>query len=217
MVALVDGVPRTLPLDSFVRHWITHQLQIIRRRTEYRLRKAEERAHILRGLLAAIDRIDEVIALIRASSSASEAQVGLQELLEIDELQARAILDMQLRKLAALERGELQSEYDDLMTRIADFNEILASEARQRSIVSDELAEIVTRFGDERRTRFVADEGEMREEDLIQEQDIVVSITRGGYAKRTPTEMYRAQRRGGRGVKGAALREDDVVEHFNLE
>ena len=172
MVALVDGVPRTLPLDSFVRHWITHQLQIIRRRTEYRLRKAEERAHILRGLLAAIDRIDEVIALIRASSSASEAQVGLQELLEIDELQARAILDMQLRKLAALERGELQSEYDDLMTRIADFNEILASEARQRSIVSDELAEIVTRFGDERRTRFVADEGEMREEDLIQEQDI---------------------------------------------
>ena len=214
MVALVDGVPRTLPLDSFVRHWITHQLQIIRRRTEYRLRKAEERAHILRGLLAAIDRIDEVIALIRASSSASEAQVGLQELLEIDELQARAILDMQLRKLAALERGELQSEYDDLMTRIADFNEILASEARQRSIVSDELAEIVTRFGDERRTRFVADEGEMREEDLIQEQDIVVSITRGGYAKRTPTEMYRAQRRGGRGVKGAALREDDVVEHF---
>ncbi len=214
MVALVDGVPRTLPLDSFVRHWITHQLQIIRRRTEYRLRKAAERAHILRGLLAAIDRIDEVIALIRASDSAADAQIRLQELLEIDEIQARAILDMQLRKLAALERGELQSEYDDLMARIADFNDILASEPRQRSIVSEELAEIVARFGDERRTRFVADEGEMRDEDLIQERDVVVSITHGGYAKRTPTEMYRAQRRGGRGVKGAALRGDDVVEHF---
>ena len=214
MVALVDGVPRTLPLDSFVRHWITHQLQIIRRRTEYRLRKAAERAHILRGLLAAIDRIDEVIALIRASDSAADAQIRLQELLEIDEIQARAILDMQLRKLAALERGELQSEYDDLMARIADFNDILASEPRQRLIVSEELAEIVARFGDERRTRFVADEGEMRDEDLIQERDVVVSITHGGYAKRTPTEMYRAQRRGGRGVKGAALRGDDVVEHF---
>ncbi len=214
MLALVDGVPRTLALDAFVRHWITHQLQIIRRRTEYRLRKAEERAHILRGLLAAIDRIDEVIALIRASDSAADAQSGLQNLLEIDEIQARAILDMQLRKLAALERGELQSEYDELMNRIADFNDILASEPRQRSIVSDELAEIVNRYGDERRTRFVADEGEMRDEDLIQEQDVVVSITRGGYAKRTPTDMYRAQRRGGRGVRGASLRGDDVVEHF---
>ena len=214
MVALVDGVPRTLALDAFVRHWVTHQLQIIRRRTEYRLRKAEERAHILRGLLAAIDRIDEVIALIRASASASEAQLGLQNLLEIDEIQSRAILDMQLRKLAALERGELQSEYDDLMARIADFNEILASEPRQRSIVSTELDEIVTRFGDDRRTQFVPDEGEMRDEDLIQERDIVVSITRGGYAKRTHTEMYRAQRRGGLGVKGASLRGDDVVEHF---
>jgi DNA gyrase subunit A len=214
MVALVDGVPRTLSLDSFVRHWITHQLNVIRRRTQYRLRKAQERAHILLGLLKAIDRIDEVIALIRASASAAEAAIGLQELLEIDDLQSRAILDMQLRKLAALERQELQDEYDELMARIADYNDILASESRQRSIVGDELAEIVARYGDERRTRFVPDEGEMRDEDLIQEKDVVVTITRGGYAKRTETGLYRAQRRGGRGVRGAALREDDVVEHF---
>ena len=214
MVALVDGVPRTLSIDAFVRHWITHQLNVIRRRTQYRLRKAQERAHILSGLLKAIDRIDEVIALIRASASAADAQVGLQQLLDIDELQARAILDMQLRKLAALERQELQSEFDELMARIADYDDILASEPRQRRIVGTELGEIVDRFGDERRTRFVADEGEMRDEDLIQERDVVVTITRGGYAKRTDTGLYRAQRRGGRGVRGAQLREDDVVEHF---
>ena len=214
MVALVDGVPRTLSLDAFVRHWITHQLDVIRRRTAYRLRKAEERAHILRGLLKAIDRIDEVIALIRASASAAAASEGLQQLLEIDELQARAILDMQLRKLAALERNELQSEYDDLMAAIAEYNAILASDERQRQIVGTELDEIVARYGDERRTQFVAAEGEMTDEDLIAEEDIVVTITRGGYAKRTRTDAYRAQRRGGRGVRGAALRQDDVVEHF---
>ena len=214
MVALVDGVPRTLPLDGFVRHWITHQIEVIRRRTAYRLRKAEERAHILRGLLKAIDRIDEVIALIRASASAAEASEGLQNLLEIDELQARAILDMQLRKLAALERNELQSEYDELMAAIAEYNSILSSEERQRRIVSEELATIVEKFGDERKTKFVAAEGDMTDEDLIAEEDVVVTITRGGYAKRTKTDLYRAQRRGGRGVKGAALRQDDVVEHF---
>ena len=214
MVALVDGVPRTLSLDLFIRHWITHQLEVIRRRTAYRLRKAEERAHILRGLLAAIDRIDEVIALIRASSSAAAAQEGLQELLSIDELQARAILDMQLRKLAALERNELQSEYDALMTAIADYQDILANEARQRGIVREELGEIVARYGDERRTQLASAEDEVVEEDLIAEQDIVVTITRGGYAKRTRADAYRAQRRGGKGVKGAALRQDDVVEHF---
>ncbi len=214
MVALVDGVPRTLPLDAFVRHWISHQLDVIRRRTQYRLRRAQERAHILLGLLKAIDRIDEVIALIRRSASAAEAGAGLQELLEIDELQARAILDMQLRKLAALERQELQDEYDELMARIADYQEILVSETRQRAIVSEELSDIVNRFGDERRTRFVAHEGEMRDEDLIAQEDVVVTITRGGYAKRTRTDSYRAQRRGGRGVRGAQLRGDDVVEHF---
>ena len=214
MVALVDGVPRTLSLDLFIRHWIAHQLEVIQRRTAYRLRKAEERAHILRGLLAAIDRIDEVIALIRASASASAAQAGLQELLSIDEIQARAILDMQLRKLAALERNELQTEYDALMTAIADYQNILSDEARQRSIVRTELGEIVARFGDERRTVLAQAEGEFLEEDLIAEEDIVVTITRGGYVKRTKADAYRAQRRGGRGVKGAALRQDDVVEHF---
>jgi DNA gyrase subunit A len=214
MVALVDGIPRTLPLDAFVRHWITHQLEVIRRRTQYRLRKAQERAHILNGLLKAIDRIDEVIALIRASASATDASERLQVLLDIDELQARAILDMQLRKLAALERNELQSEFDELMAAIRDFNDILSNEPRQRQIVSDEMTTIVEKFGDERRTTFVAAEGDMTDEDLIAEEDVVVTITHGGYAKRTRTDAYRAQRRGGRGVRGAALRQDDVVEHF---
>ena len=214
MLALVDGVPRTLTLDAFVSNWIRHQHEVIVRRTKYRLRKAEERAHILRGLLKAIDRIDEVIAFIRRSKSAAEAMVGLQGLLEIDELQARAILDMQLRKLAALERQELQDEYDELMRFIEEYLGILASEERQREIIREELDGIVQRHGDDRRTRFVADEGEMREEDLIAERDVVVTITAGGYAKRTHTDLYREQRRGGKGVKGAALKQDDVVNHF---
>jgi DNA gyrase subunit A len=214
MLALVDGVPRTLTLDLFVSNWIKHQHEVIVRRTKYRLRKAQERAHILRGLLKAIDRIDEVIAFIRRSKSAAEAMVGLQSLLEIDELQARAILDMQLRKLAALERQELQDEYDGLMAMIEEYLSILASEDRQRQIIREELDGIVQRHGDERRSRFVADEGEMREEDLIAERDVVVTITAGGYAKRTHTDLYREQRRGGKGVKGAALKQDDVVNHF---
>ncbi|MEY5145199.1 MAG: hypothetical protein RL745_568, partial [Actinomycetota bacterium] len=213
-LALVDGVPRTLSIDQFIRLWIDHQVEVIVRRTQYRLRKAEERAHILRGLLAAIDRIDEVIALIRASASAADAQAGLMELLQIDEIQARAILDMQLRKLAALERNELQSEYDQLMEAITDFQSILNSPERQRAIIREELGEIVAKFGDERRTQIIAAEGEIVDEDLIAQEDMVVTITRGGYAKRTKADAYRAQRRGGRGVKGAALRQDDVVEHF---
>jgi len=214
MLALVDGVPRTLTLDQFVSNWIKHQHEVIVRRTKYRLRKAEERAHILRGLLKAIDRIDEVIAFIRRSKSAAEAMVGLQALLEIDELQARAILDMQLRKLAALERQELQDEYDGLMLMVEEYLAILASEDRQREIIREELDAIVQRHGDDRRSRFVADEGEMREEDLIAERDVVVTITSGGYAKRTHTDLYREQRRGGKGIKGAALKQDDVVNHF---
>jgi len=214
MIALVDGVPRTLSLDGFVSNWITHQHEVIVRRTKFRLRKAEERAHILRGLLRAIDRIDEVIAFIRRSKSAAEAMVGLQELLEIDELQARAILDMQLRKLAALERQELQEEYDGLMTLINEYNAILNSVVRQREIIREELDGIVQRHGDDRRSRFVADEGEMRDEDLIAERDVVVTITAGGYAKRTNADLYREQRRGGKGIKGAALKQDDVVSHF---
>jgi DNA gyrase subunit A len=214
MLALVDGVPKTLTLDLFVSNWILHQIEVIQRRTRYRLRKAQERAHILLGLLKAIDRIDEVIALIRKSPSASDASVGLMKLLDIDDLQARAILDMQLRKLAALERQELQDEYDKLMGLIAEYESILASDERQRQIVKEEMADIISKHGDERRSKFVADEGEMRDEDFIAQRDVVVTITSGGYVKRTDASNYRAQKRGGRGVKGASLRQDDVVSHF---
>ena len=214
MVALVDGVPRTLSLDGFVRHWITHQIEVIQRRTRYRLRKAEEDAHVYRGLVKALDALDEVIALIRRSPDADVARDGLIELLEIDEIQARAILDMQLRRLAALERQRILDRLAELERYIADLNDILASEPRQRSIVSTELAEIIDKYGDERRTQIVAAEGEMAMEDLIAEEDVVVTITRDGYAKRTKIDHYRSQRRGGKGVRGAQLREDDVVEHL---
>ncbi|MFG1948337.1 DNA gyrase subunit A [Nonomuraea sp. NPDC048826] len=214
MLALVDGVPRTLRLDQFIRHYVAHQIEVIVRRTRYLLRKAEERAHILRALLKALDRLDEVIALIRASESASHAQQGLMSLLEIDEVQAQAILDMQLRKLAALERQAIQDEFAHLMEQIAEYNAILASEARQREIVGEELGEVVARYGDERRTEIIAHDGDMSIEDLIAEEDIVVTITRGGYAKRTKTDLYRAQKRGGKGVRGAQLRQDDIVDHF---
>ncbi|MEV0400610.1 DNA gyrase subunit A [Actinoallomurus sp. NPDC050550] len=214
MLALVDGVPRTLRLDQFVRHWVDHQIDVVIRRTRFLLRKAEERAHILRGLLKALDRIDEVIALIRRSPSAAEAQTGLMQLLEIDEVQAQAILDMQLRKLAALERQQITDEYDKLMAEIADYNDILASPERQRAIVGDELKAIVDKFGDDRRTQIIPFEGDVSMEDLIAEEDVVVTITRGGYAKRTKTDMYRAQKRGGKGVRGAQLKQDDIVDHF---
>ncbi len=214
MLALVDGVPRTLALDAFIRHWVTHQVEVIVRRTQFRLRKAEERAHILRGLLKALDRIDEVIALIRGSASAEAARDGLIDLLDIDELQAQEILNMQLRRLAALERQQLLDQYEEFMRAIEEYNAILASETRQRQIVSDELGEIVDKYGDERRTQLVPYEGDMSAEDFIPEEDVVVTITRGGYAKRTRSDLYRAQRRGGKGVRGAQLRQDDLVEHF---
>ncbi|ABS01499.1 DNA gyrase subunit A [Kineococcus radiotolerans] len=214
MLALVDGVPRTLPIHAFLKHWIAHQLDVIVRRTRFRLRKAEERAHILRALLKALDALDEVIALIRASPTVESARDGLMGLLEIDEIQSRAILEMQLRRLAALERQRITDEYDELMRMIGDFNDILARPERQRQIVGDELAELVERYGDERKTQILPFEGDMTVEDLIPVEDVVVTVTRGGYAKRTKTDLYRAQRRGGRGVRGASLREDDVVEHF---
>jgi DNA gyrase subunit A len=214
MLALVDGVPRTLRLDQMIRYWVTHQIEVIVRRTKFRLRKATERLHIVAALLKAIDRIDEVIALIRASASAAEAQQGLMGLLEIDEIQARAILDMQLRKLAALERQELVNERDDLEAKIADLEDILASPERQRQIVGTELAEIVHKFGNDRLTEIVAYDGEVADEDLIAEEDVAITITHGGYAKRTRTDLYRAQRRGGKGVRGAQLRTDDIVDHF---
>ena len=214
MLALVDGVPRTLRLDQMIRHWVTHQIEVIVRRTRYLLRKAQERAHILRALIKAIDRIDEVIALIRASASAATAQQGLMDLLEIDEIQARAILDMQLRKLAALERQQLIDEYEELMAEIAEYEAILASPERQREIIGTELGEIVDKYGDDRRTEIIAYDGDVSVADLIAEEDVVVTITRGGYAKRTKSDLYRAQRRGGKGVRGAQLRTDDIVEHF---
>jgi DNA gyrase subunit A len=214
MLALVDGVPRTLRLDQIIRYWVAHQIEVIVRRTRYLLRKAQERAHILRALIKAIDQIDAVIALIRASASAAAAQQGLMELLEIDDIQARAILDMQLRKLAALERQQLIDEYEDLMAQIAEYEAILASPERQRQIISTELAEIAEKYGDDRRTEIVAYDGDMSVEDLIAEEDVVVTITHGGYAKRTRTDQYRAQRRGGKGVRGAQLRTDDIIDHF---
>jgi DNA gyrase subunit A len=214
MLALVDGVPRTLRLDQMIRYWVAHQIEVIVRRTQFRLRKAQERLHIVAALLKAIDRIDEVIALIRRSESAAVAQTGLMALLDIDEIQARAILDMQLRKLAALERQELTDERDKLAAQIAEFEAILASPERQRQIIGDELGEIVTKYGDDRRTQIIAYDGEVADEDLIAVEDVAVTITYGGYAKRTKTDQYRAQRRGGKGVRGAALRSDDIVDHF---
>lgn len=214
MLALVDGVPRTLPLDAFIRHWVEHQIEVIVRRTSFRLRKAEADIHILRGLLKALDALDEVIALIRRSPTVDEAKAGLIDLLEIDEVQALAILNMQLRRLAALERQKIIDEHDRLEAMILDYQDILARPERQRTIVSDELAEIVDKYGDERRSKIEFHDGDMSMEDLIPEEDVVVTITRGGYAKRTKVDLYRSQRRGGSGVRGAQLRGDDIVEHF---
>ncbi len=214
MLALVDAVPRTLTLEQFLSYWVLHQIEVVQRRTRFRLRKAEERAHILNGYLKALDNLDAVIALIRASATVEDARTGLINLLEIEEIQATAILDMQLRRLAAMERQKIIDEYDELMVKIADYNDILASDQRQRTIISDELTEISDKFGDERRTEIVAWDGDVTDEDLIAVEDVVVTITSGGYAKRTLSDLYRSQRRGGRGVKGANLRQDDVVEHM---
>ncbi len=214
MLALVDAVPRTLTLEQFLSYWVLHQIEVIQRRTRFRLRKAEERAHILNGYLKALDNLDAVIALIRASATVEDARTGLINLLEIEEIQATAILDMQLRRLAAMERQKIIDEYNELMVKIADYNDILASDQRQRTIISDELTEISDKFGDERRTEIVAWDGDVTDEDLIAVEDVVVTITSGGYAKRTLSDLYRSQRRGGRGVKGANLRQDDVVEHM---
>jgi DNA gyrase subunit A len=214
MLALVDNVPRTLSLDKFARHWVDHQIDVIQRRTRYLLAEAERQAHIYRGYVKALDALDEVIALIRASATVEDARGGLIALLDIDEVQADAILAMQLRRLAALERQKIIEELARLEAVIADLEDILASPERQRRIVSEELAEIVDKFGDERRTRILPFDGDMNVEDLIPEEEVVVTITRGGYAKRTRSDAYRAQRRGGKGVRGAQLRGDDVVEHF---
>ena len=214
MLSIVDGVPRTLRLDQLIRHYVNHQLDVIVRRTTYRLRKANERAHILRGLVKALDALDEVIALIRASETVDVAKQGLIELLDIDEIQAQAILDMQLRRLAALERQRIVDDLAKIEAEIADLEDILAKPERQRAIVRDELKEIVDKHGDDRRTRIVAADGEVTDEDLIAREDVVVTITETGYAKRTKTDLYRSQKRGGKGVQGAGLKQDDIVNHF---
>ncbi len=214
MLALVDGVPRTLNLAQFVRYYVDHQIEVIQRRTRFRLRKAEERAHILRGYAKALDLLDEVIALIRRSPTVEEARTGLIQLLDVDEVQATAILDLQLRRLAALERQKILDELTEIEQRIADLKDILDKPERQRQIVSEELAQVVEKYGDDRRTRIVPYEGEVSAEDLIARQDVVVTITRTGYAKRTRADLYRTQRRGGKGVTGATLRQDDIVSHF---
>ncbi|MDF2582256.1 MAG: gyrase subunit, partial [Mycobacterium sp.] len=214
MLSIVDGVPRTLRLDQMIRYYVEHQLDVINRRTRYRLRKANERAHILRGLVKALDALDEVIALIRASANADIARQGLIELLDVDEIQAQAILDMQLRRLAALERQRIVDDLAKIEAEIADLEDILAKPERQRAIVRDELKEIADKYGDDRRSRIVPADGEVSDEDLIAREDVVVTITETGYAKRTKTDLYRSQKRGGKGVQGAGLKQDDIVNHF---
>jgi DNA gyrase subunit A len=214
MLALVDGVPRTLTVDQFISNWVTHQIEVIQRRTRFRLAEAERLAHVWRGYVKALDALDEVIALIRRSPDVDEARTGLMGLLEIDEIQAQAILDMQLRRLAALERQKIIDRLAELEIVIADLENILASESRQRQIVGDELTEIVEKYGNDRRTQIIAADGDLSMEDLIPDEELVVTITRGGYAKRTRADQYRTQKRGGKGVRGATLRGDDVVDHF---
>ncbi|RAU96685.1 intein-containing DNA gyrase subunit A [Mycolicibacter senuensis] len=214
MLSIVDGVPRTLRLDQMIRHYVAHQLDVIVRRTTYRLRKANERAHILRGLVKALDALDEVIALIRASETVDVARQGLINLLDIDEIQAQAILDMQLRRLAALERQKIIDDLAKIEAEIADLEDILAKPERQRAIVQQELGELVEKYGDDRRTRIIAADGDVADEDLIAREDVVVTITETGYAKRTKTDLYRSQKRGGKGVQGAGLKQDDIVAHF---
>ena len=216
MLALVDGVPRTLSLDAFIRHWINHQIDVVARRTAYLKREAEERDHILQGLLKALDAIEEVIKLIRSSQGREDARPKLMEFLDIDQVQADAILSMQLVRLANMEAQKIVDEHNELMRKIADYNDILAKPERQRRIVGDELDEIVARYGDERRTKILPYSGEMNVEDLIPEENVVVTVTHSGFIKRTKADEYRAQHRGGKGIKGAKLREDDVVDHFFL-
>ncbi|MEV6642742.1 DNA gyrase subunit A [Amycolatopsis sp. NPDC051371] len=214
MLALVDGVPRTLRLDQIIRHYVKHQVEVIVRRTRFRLKKAEERAHILRGYVKALDALDEVIALIRRSPSADEARPALMELLDVDEIQATAILDMQLRRLAALERQRIIDQLAEIELEIADLKDILEKPERQRAIIRDELMAIVEKYGDDRRTKIIGFSGDVTDEELIAVEDVVVTITRTGYAKRTKTDLYRSQKRGGKGVQGATLKQDDIVQHF---
>ena len=214
MLALVDNVPKTLSIDAFISNWINHQIEVIVRRTKFRLNEAQKRAHILTALLKALDDLDNVIALIRKSKTVDDAKSGLIKLLKIDDIQAVAILDMQLRRLAALERQKIIEEHEELTTAIKDYEDILNKPIRQRDIIKAELNQIVEKYADERRSKIVAAEDEKSAEDFIENEDVAITISRGGYIKRTKVDLYRSQKRGGKGVKGAALREDDVIQHL---
>ena len=212
-IALVDGVPRTLNLAQMVHYYIDHQLEVIERRTLFRLAKAEARAHIVEGLLIALDNIDEVVAIIRSSDDVDAARSALMERFEFSEIQANHILDMPLRRLTALETGKLRQEHEELQALIAELRNILDSEDRRRVIIGEELTAIRDKHGNDRRTRIIPDAGEMSLEDLIADEDLVVTISAAGYVKSVLAGIYRTQGRGGRGVRGTALREDDVVTH----
>ena len=215
MLAIVDGVPKTLQIHQFIRYWSDHQVEVIVRRTTFRLAKAEADWHILKGYLLALDALDAVIDLIRKSPTVEDAKTGLITLLSIDDEQATAILNLQLRRLAALERQKILDQAEELQRQIKEFTAILESPQKQREIIVEELGEIVERFGDDRRTEIMPGfDSEMRHEDLIPDEPMVVTLTRGGYIKRTRADAYRRQHRGGRGIRGASLRSDDVVEHF---
>ncbi len=216
MVALVDGVPRTLGLKELIEHYVAHQREVVTRRTQYELRQAEARAHILEGLLIALDNLDAVIELIRASSDTEVAKAGLIERFELSEIQAQAILDMRLARLTALESDKVRDEHKDLMERIGELRAILGDPARIDAIIIEELDEVNDRYGDERRTEVTHFEGDMNIEDMIADQQMVISITHSGYAKRLPLATYRQQHRGGRGVMGMDMKEDDYIEHLHI-
>jgi DNA gyrase subunit A len=215
-VALVDGVPRTLPLRDMLQHYLDFQREVITRRSKFELRKAEARAHVLQGYLIALDNLDAVIALIRASADPDAARAGLMETFELSEIQAQAILDLRLQRLTGLERKRIEDEFADLQERIGELRAILGDETRIDGIIREELLELKQVYGkgDERRTEIVAAEGELDLEDLIAEEDMVIAITRSGYVKRLPVTTYREQRRGGIGVMGMDLKDEDYIEHL---
>src|SRR5881227_2258406 len=214
MVALVDGVPRTLSLREVIGHYIDHQREIIVRRTKYELRRAEERAHVLEGLLIALENLDEVIALIRGSRDPETARKGLVERFELTVVQAQAILQLTLSRLTALEADKIKQEHADLVERIKELREILGDESRVFGLIKEELQEIRETYGDERRTEITHAEGEIDVEDLIADQQMVISITHSGYIKSLPLSTYRQQRRGGIGVTGGEMKDDDYIEHL---
>ncbi len=215
MVALVDGVPRTLNLEQVIRHYLDHQMEVVERRTRFRLAKAEARAHIVAGLLIALDNIDEVVQIIRSSSDTEAARGALMKRFELSEVQAAHILDMPLRRLTALETGKLREEAEELAKLIRFLKGLLASPAKRRALIGEELTALRQKFGDERRTRLVADEeGDLTIEDLIADEEVVVTVTGNGYVKAVNASAYKRQGRGGRGVKGAQVHEDDVISHL---